>query len=285
MTPPMTQMTLTPVTEAYWRVTFRNPPLNLVSPDMLRELQQLVGQLENEPRLKVVVFDSANPDFYLARYDLSRATQTPVEPGPTGLPTWIDATTRLARTRVISIASIRGRARGGGSEVALACDMRFASLEKAVFGQPEVAVGLVPGGGAIERLPLLVGRARALEIILGSADFDAATAERYGWINRALPDAQLDGFVDALARRIASFDSQALGEAKRLVNRTGLPSAADMVETQKLFLDPSHWPGVATHGARARKLAAPDPYAFELRLGDNVGQLFPSSPETAPQGG
>ena len=125
-------------------------------------------------------------------------------------PPWMETALRLSKVPVVSIASIRGRARGMGSEFALACDLRFASLERAVLGQPEVGVGLVPGGGGMERLPLLVGRARALEIVLGAGDFDADTAERYGWINRALPDAAFDRFVDDLARRIASFDKQAL---------------------------------------------------------------------------
>ncbi|MDC0711946.1 enoyl-CoA hydratase/isomerase family protein [Stigmatella sp. ncwal1] len=278
MTSALTQLDIARVTEAYWRVTFRHPPINLVDPDTLTQLQQLVGQIEADPHLKVVVFDSANPDFYLARYDLSRAAETPVAPGPTGLPTWIDLTTRLSQTRVVSIASVRGRARGAGSEFTLACDLRFASLEKALFGQPEVPAGIIPGGGALERLPRLVGRARALEIVLGGDDFDASTAERYGWINRAVPDAELDAFVDTFARRIASFDAQALGEAKRLVNRTGLPSAADLLETQTTFFSALHWPGARTRGAKARELSAAQPRDFELRLGHHLGQLGSSTP-------
>ena len=156
--------------------------------------------------------------------------------------------------------------------------MRFASLEKAIFGQPEVPAGIVPGGGALERLPRLAGRARALEIILGGEDFDAATAERYGWINRAVPDAELDGFVDAFARRVASFDAQALGEAKRLVNRTGLPPDAELTETQDVFFAALQWTSARTRGARARELAAAHPHDFELRLGHHLGKLFSSLP-------
>src|SRR5262249_31773363 len=159
-------------------------------PDTINELHALIGKMTSDARLKVVVFESADPEYFIAHYDVSRAEQTPVAPEPSGLPRWIDFTTRLAKVSVVSIASIRGRTRGVGSEFALACDMRFASIQKAIFRQPEVAVGLIPGGGALERLPRLVGRARALEIILGSEDFDAATAERYGWINRALLDAE-----------------------------------------------------------------------------------------------
>src|SRR5262249_16786580 len=146
---------------------------------------------------------------------------------------------------VVTIALIRGRARGMGSEIPLGFDMRFASLERAVFGQPEVGVGLVPGGGSMERLSLLAGRARALEIVLGAADFEAATAERYGWINRALPDAQLDAFVESFAQRLASFDKVALGAAKRSINRNALPTASDLEASQALFYQAFGWPGTA----------------------------------------
>jgi enoyl-CoA hydratase/carnithine racemase len=173
----------------------------------------------------------------------------------------------------VTIAKIRGRNRGGGAEAALACDLRFASLENAIFGQPEVGSGMFPGGGALERLPLLVGRARALEIILGSNDFDAATAAEYGWINRALPDDELDDFVETLARRIASFDKAALAEAKRLVNRRTLPRAEDLVETQDSFLAAFSWPSLQERGSRLRRRAAEVGPEFELRLGHYVADL------------
>jgi enoyl-CoA hydratase/carnithine racemase len=265
--PPATQFTITEVLPAYWRVTFSNPPVNLEDPDTIRELQGLVGRIEADGALRVVVLDSAHPDFFVNHYDVSRAAETPVEPGPTGLPAFIDTTTRLTNSPVVTIASIRGRTRGGGAELAAACDMRFASLERAIFGQPEVGSGLLPGGGGIERLPLLVGRARALEIILGSDDFDAATAAAYGWINRALPDAELDGFVDTLARRIASFDKPALSEAKRLINRRTLPSAADLIETQDVFLRAFTWPSARERGARLRRRSVEAGPEFELRFG------------------
>jgi enoyl-CoA hydratase/carnithine racemase len=267
------QFNVTKILPAYWRITFNNPPLNLVNPETILELQEIIGRIESDEELVVAVFDSAHPDFFLARYDLSRAAETPVQPGPTGLPAWIDLTTRLTQTRVVSIASVRGRVRGGGAEFALACDLRFASLEKAVFGQPEVPAGVLPGGGAIERLPLLTGRARALEIILGGDDFDAATAERYGWINRALPDADLDGFVDAFARRVASFDRQAIADAKRLVNRRSLPAAEDLVETQAAFLEATRRPAVRSRGVKARERAQAVGADFELRLGHHLGTL------------
>jgi enoyl-CoA hydratase/carnithine racemase len=269
----LTQFSITEVTPGYWRVTFSNPPINLQDPDTILELQELVGLIETDNALRVVVLESADPDFFINHYDVSRAAETPVAPGPTGLPTFIDTTTRLATTSVVTIAKIRGRNRGGGAEAALACDLRFASLENAIFGQPEVGSGMFPGGGALERLPLLVGRARALEIILGSNDFDAATAAQYGWINRALPDDELDDFVETLARRIASFDKAALAEAKRLVNRRTLPRAEDLVETQDSFLAAFSWPSLQERGSKLRRRAAEVGPEFELRLGHYVADL------------
>src|SRR5271169_488599 len=153
MTALLTQFTITEISTGYWRVTFSNPPINLADPDTIIELQQLVGLIESDDTLRVVVLDSAQPDFFINRYDVSRVAETPTAPGPTGLPTFIDTTTRLSETSVITIGSIRGRTRGGGAECALALDMRFASIERALFGQPEVGAGMIPGGGAIERLP------------------------------------------------------------------------------------------------------------------------------------
>ena len=134
-------------TEAYWRITFNNPPINLINPETIRELSGIVDSLTASENLNVIVFDSANPDFFMARYDLARAAETPITPGKTGLPMWVDLTAGLSRLPAISIACIRGRTRGAGSEFALACDMRFASREKTLLGQPEVAAGVYPGGG------------------------------------------------------------------------------------------------------------------------------------------
>ena len=269
----LTQLTVTEVSPAYWRISFSNPPTNLQDPDTILEFQELVTRMESDDALKVVVIESGNPDFFINHYDVSRAAETPVAPGPTGLPTWIDTTTRLAAVPVVTIAKIRGRNRGGGSEAGLAFDLRFASIEKAVFGQPEVGAGMFPGGGALERLPLLVGRARALEVILGSDDLDAETAALYGWVNRALPDAELDNFVDNLARRIASFDKPALAEAKRLVNRRTVPPAEDLVETQDAFLAAFAWPSLRERGARLRKRAGEVGPDFELRFGHYLADL------------
>src|SRR5271155_523855 len=202
---------------SHWRGTLDNPPINVIDDGMYDAFYDLVGEIEADAALKVVTFESANPDFFIAHYGTS---------GPRsrfGTPRWIDAATRLAQSDVLSIAVIRGRVRGGGSEFTLACDVRFASRGRAIFGQPEVGTGLIPGGGALQRLPLLVGRSRAIEIILGADDFDASAAEQYGWVNRAIPEAELDGFVDNFVRRILSFDKQVLSTCKATINHFGLP--------------------------------------------------------------
>src|SRR5260370_32497970 len=214
-------------TSAYWRVVFDYPPFNIVDATIFEGLQDLLVRMNTSQTLRVVVFESASPDFYLAHFDLTGKTgNITTAVGPSGLPILTDTFVGLTKSPVVSIAKIRGCARGGSSEFVLACDMRFASRENTRLGQPEVGVGVHPGGGGTERLPQLVGRGRALEIVLGANDFDGDTAERYGYVNRALPDAELDGFVGALARRIASFDRRAIAAAKILFNTPSFPSAA-----------------------------------------------------------
>lgn len=211
---------------SYWHVTFDNPPFNIFGPETIPQLNEVITAIENDPDLKVVVFDSAVPGFFLTHYDfvppLSASTGLPS--GPTGLHPLPDMLVRLSRAPVVSISLIRGRATGVGSELALASDMRFASREKAILSQWEVGAALVPGGGPMARLPRLMGRGRALEILLGANDIDGDLAEKYGYVNRSLPDDQLDGFVDALATRIASFDRTAIADTKRLVDFASLPS-------------------------------------------------------------
>ena len=228
---------------AYWRAVFDHPPFNIVDASMFEGLQDLLARMDGSPSLRVVVFESANPKFYLSHFDLiGKIGNIMTSVGPSGLPVLMDTFARLTQSSVVSIAKIRGCARGVSSEFVLACDMRFASRENTQLGQPEVAVGLHPGGGGTERLPPLVGRGRALEIILSGNDFDGETAERYGYVNRALPDAELDGFVDALARRIASFDRRAIASAKTLVNRGSLPSADRLLEALNSFQAALTWP-------------------------------------------
>src|SRR5712692_1538232 len=232
-------------TPAYWRVVLDNPPLNIMGARMFEGLQDLLSRMDNSPSIRVVVFESANPEFYLAHFDLAdiaRSLGLLKTAGPSGLPILMDTFVRLTRSPIVSIAKIRGRVRGVASEFVLACDMRFASRENTVLAQVEVGSGVHPGGGATERLPPLVGRGRALEIILGANDFDGATAERYGYVNRALPDAELDGFVDVLARRIASFDRRAIAAAKNLVNQVSLPSADRLLDAITSFETALTWP-------------------------------------------
>src|SRR3954452_2888744 len=223
------QLRATRRSPAYWRVTIDNPPINVMGPEMVRQFQGVIDALEADEQVRVVVFDSAVDGYFLNHSDfLARLEDlTGLPPGPTGLPPWPDFLARLTRAPVASIALIRGRATGNGSELALACDMSFASREKAVLSQWEVGAGLVAGGGPSARLPRLIGRNRALEVLLGSDDIGAERAEAYGYVNRALPDADLDAYVDALATRIAGFDRRAIADTKRLVN-TSLPPDVEL---------------------------------------------------------
>ena len=185
----------------------------------------MMTAIETDEQVKVVVFESAVEGFFLNHSDFLAKLEdlTNIPQGPTGLEAWPDILVRLTRAPVVSIALIRGRATGNGSEIALACDMSFASREKAVLSQWEVGVGLVAGGGPMARLPRLIGRCRALEVLLGSDDIGGDLAQAYGYVNRSMPDAELDGFVDALATRIASFEKWAIANTKRLVNAASLP--------------------------------------------------------------
>ncbi len=242
MTDSATPLRVMEETPAYWRIIFDYPPFNVADGTMFQALQDLLARADVNLNLRVVVFESANRDFYLSHFDLTgKLGNVMTAIGPTGLPVLADTFVRLTRSPVVSIAKIRGCVRGACSEFVLACDMRFASRENTRLGQPEVGVGLHPGGGGTERLPHLVGRGRALEIILGANDFDGDIAERYGYVNRALPDAELDVFVDTLARRIASFDRRALSAAKTLVNSVSLPSADRLLDGLTSFQTALTW--------------------------------------------
>jgi len=254
-------------TPGYWRVTLNHPPINTIDDRMYDEFFDLVEAMEGELSLKVVTFESAYPDFFIAHYGIGES------PSRFGKPRWIDAAIKFAQSTVLSVAVIRGRVRAGGSEFALACDVRFASREKAIFGQPEVGIGLIPGGGALQRLPLLVGRSRAIEIILGGDDFDAETAERYGWVNRAIADAELDRFVANFVRRVLSFDKQALSTAKTIINHYGLPQEAELRATQEAFGKTLGWPGALERMAKLRDRGLGTAGELELNLGRHVGDL------------
>src|SRR5215472_6138331 len=262
-------------TETCWRVTFDIPPLNIFGPANIPQFEEVVSAIETDGRLKVVVFDSAVEGFFLTHYDfLARPEDSAKFPlGRTGLQPLPDMLVRISRAPVVSIALIRGRATGVGSEVALASDMRFASREKAILSQWEVGAGLVPGGGPMARLPRLIGRGRALEVLLGAHDIRGDLAELYGYVNRALPDSELDEFVDALAVRMASFDRRAIAETKHFVNIASLPPDAEIGPEWEACMA-----SIARAAAQARLKILMErgfhkPGDVENRLGYHVGRL------------
>ena len=260
---------------SYWRTTFDHPPLNIFGPETIPQLNEIITALETDERVKVIVFDSAVEGFFLTHYDFLAKLEdtTSLPPGRTGLQALPDMLARLSRAPVVSIVSIRGRATGVGSELSLASDMRFASREKAILSQWEVGAGLVPGGGPMARLPRLIGRGRALEVLLGADDIPGDLAELYGYVNRALPDAELDSFVETLAVRIASFDKQAIAATKHLVDKASLPSDADIAPEWDAFR------ASAGRSASQTRIKALMDRGFhkagdvENRLGYYVGQL------------
>jgi enoyl-CoA hydratase/carnithine racemase len=245
-----------------WTITFNNPPINMFVPTTIVELGALMTDLEADLSVKVIVFQSANPDFFVAHLDVAKAAARPEVLGH-----WRDFVLRLSSAPIVSIAKIRGRTRGIGNEFVLACDMRFASRQSALFGNPEIGVGLIPGGGALEWLPRLVGRSRALEIVLSGDDFDAEIAERYGWVNRTLDDDDLDSFVDALVGRLASFDRETLAAAKAQINRFGVPTAAELRSSNDMIFSILAWPSAQARRAKIRDIGYGVRSDFELNFG------------------
>jgi enoyl-CoA hydratase/carnithine racemase len=217
---PWTHVSVDRLSRGYCRVTFDHPPINTVTAETIAELAELVGLIEQDPDLNVVVFDSANPDFFLAHYDGENNPRGTFAPpcGPTAMHVWLDLLVRLSGAPVVSIALIRGIARGVGSEFALACDLRFASRENTLLGQFETGTGVLAGGGPIARLTRLVGRGRALEILLVGRDLDGPRAEQYGYVNRAIADDHLDQEVDEIASRLAGFDHDAMARTKSYID-------------------------------------------------------------------
>ena len=280
MTEAATSIRVIEETPAYWRVVFDYPPFNIADATLFQDLQNLLVRIDASVSLRVVVFESASPDFYLAHFDLTGKTgNVTTAVGPSGMPILMDTYVRLTKSPVVSIAKIRGCVRGACSEFVLACDMRFASRENTRLGQPEVGVGVNPGGGGTERLPPLVGRGRALEIILSANDFDGETAERYGYVNRALPDAELDGFVDALARRIASFDRRPIAAAKKLVNQVSLPSADHLLDGLNSFLTALTWSETQQRIQTLLKQGLQQDPDFEKRWPEVLGTFLEDQPK------
>lgn len=261
----------------YCRVTFAHPPINTITATTVAELTELVTLIEQDPDLNVVVFDSANPDFFLAHYDLEGdpAKTAALPAGPTGMPAWLDVLVRISRLPVVSIAAIRGRARGAGSEFALACDLRFASRQNALLGQFEVGTGLVPGGGPMARLSRLAGRGRALEILLVGEDLDGPRAAEYGYVNRAIDDDALDAEVDEMARRLARFDHEAIARTKAHVDRATLPPDDELPAALADFRELVARPGQQAQLARLEALGLNTDSELERDLGRRVVETRP----------
>jgi enoyl-CoA hydratase/carnithine racemase len=260
---------------AYWRVTLNHPPLNIFGPETVPQLDEVITALERDEQVKVVVFESAVEGFFMTHYDfLAKPEDTTRLPtGPKGLGPLSDMLVRLSRAPVVSIASIRGRATGVGSELALACDMRFASREKAILSHFEVGAGVVPGGGPTARLPRLMGRGRALEVLLGADDIPGDLAERYGYVNRSFPDSELDAFVESLASRIASFDKQAISETKRFVDVASLPPDFEIAPEWDVCLASIGRPAAQQRIKTLLERGLHKPGDLENRLGYHVGRL------------
>jgi enoyl-CoA hydratase/carnithine racemase len=269
------QIRLNRVSPDFSRIIIDNPPLNLMGPEFVLQFRDIVAALENDEQVKVVTFESAVEGFFLNHSDFLAKLEdlTNIPQGPTGLEAWPDILVRLTHLPVVSIALIRGRATGNGSELALACDMCFASLEKAILSQWEVGVGLVAGGGPMARLPLLVGRARALEVLLSSDDIRGEQAERIGYVNRALPDAELDGFVEALAKRISSFDKWAIANTKRLVNAASLPPDVELAAGWDACISSLGRPAAQERIKALMQQGFHKPGDAENRLGYYIGNL------------
>jgi enoyl-CoA hydratase/carnithine racemase len=274
-TPTKSQIRLSRSSPMFWRVTFDNPPLNLMGPEFVVEFGKIMTAIESDEHLRVVVFDSAVEGFFLNHSDfLVKMEELKSLPqGPTGLEAWPDILVRITHAPVVSIAKIRGRATGNGSELSLACDMTFASREKTLLSQWEVGVGMVAGGGPMTRLPRLIGRSRALEVLMGSDDISGELAEAYGYVNRSLPDTELDAFVDALAIRISSFDKWAIANTKRLVNAASLPPDVEMAAGWDACMASVARPATQAKIKAFMDLGFHKPGDVENRIGHYLGKL------------
>jgi enoyl-CoA hydratase/carnithine racemase len=249
------------------------PPMNLLGPELVRDLVSLIKQAEADDAFKVLVFKSADPDYFISHVDVTQIKEYREEAAKlTGEPSIALLFRHLGASRLVTIAQIEGRVRGAGSEFVLACDMRFAARESAIFGQPELALGVIPGGGGVQHLTRLMGRARALEVMLSADDYDAELAERYGWINRALPAKTLDYFVRSLAQRIAGFPAAGHVAVKERVNAIALAPAGDFRRDSDLFGEGVRNP-VAQKRIQAALKRGFQTREAEMSLGRLLGEL------------
>jgi enoyl-CoA hydratase/carnithine racemase len=274
--PNVSQLQVMRISPSYWRVLMNNPPLNLMGPQFVLQFREIMSAIERDEQLRVVVFESAVDGVFLNHSDFNAKLEdlTGIPQGPTGLEAWPDILVRLPRAPVVSIAKIRGRATGNGSELSLACDMTFASRERALLSQWEVGVGMVAGGGPMARLPRLIGRNRALEVLLGSEDIDADLAAAYGYVNRSLPDAELDAFVHALATRISCFDKWAIANTKRLVNAASLAPEVEMAAGWEACIASVGRPSTQARFKAFRELGWHAPGDAEKYLGSYLERLY-----------
>ena len=270
-----TRFTVDSSTPSLWRVTFDHPPINLIDYVMIGELGELLAEVERNEEPAVLVFNSADPDYFLAHYDIAAdpGLVNSLPAGPTGFHPWVDILVRVSRLPAVTISAIRGRARAAGSELVLATDVRFASRERAVLGQVEVGFGALPGGGPASRLPGLVGRGRTLEILLGGEDFNGELAERYGYVNRAIPDDEFEDFVDRFACRVSTFDRQALADIKHFVNEVSLPADEGFPPQMDAFWKAVARPALQARASRAFEDGLQQRSDVELHLGEYVGHL------------
>jgi enoyl-CoA hydratase/carnithine racemase len=249
------------------------PPMNLLGPELVRDLVALIQHAEADAGVRLLVFRSADPDYFISHVDLTRIPEYRAEAAKlTGEPSIALLFHHLSSSRLVTIAQIEGRVRGAGSEFVLACDMRFAARESAIFCQMEAAFGTPPGGGAAQHLARLMGRGRALEVMLSAEDYDADLAERYGWINRALPAAELGSFVAALAQRIGRFPARGLGVVKDRVDAVALAPVEEFRRDSDLFGEAVREPDAQGRIAAAMALGLQTRDA-ELGLARMLGEL------------
>ena len=256
-------------------VSIDNPPINLFDMPLIEEMIKLGVELKADDEVRVIVFESADPEFFIAHVDVNLIQQLPTSnlQKPSSLSFFHEMLETFRTMPKVTIGKIEGRARGGGSELLLALDMRFGAIGKAVLNQPEVASGIIPGGGGSTRLPRLIGRGRALEVIMSCEDFSAELAERYGYINRALPPQELSPFVDRLARRIASFPAEAIALAKTAVDAgEGMPTRDALLEEEHC-MNQALATQAARDGMQAFLDAGGQTREVELELGDVISRM------------